>query len=185
LLQGQLVAGTACCRDSAADLAAIKAADAGGLVQNMLVGALGDLQGVWSSAEETALLLAQQLSATQLLLSSDLLRVPSEDTVLYTATQYVQAQKLAKKAAARAALAPLIRAPQLSAFALCWTALAGSSQQLLSCHAQQLKRLLFKKKKRLLRQQKSQSQRQQLLQGLLAAGALVLARPGHSQKVCG
>jgi predicted xylose isomerase-like sugar epimerase len=42
-----LVKNTACCRDSAADLAANNAADAGGSVQNMLVGALGDLQGVW------------------------------------------------------------------------------------------------------------------------------------------
>jgi hypothetical protein len=136
---------TACCRGSAADLAAIKAADAGGSVQNMLVGALGDLQGVWSSAEEEALLLALPLPAMQLLLSSDLVRVPSEDTVLYTAAQYVQAQtQPADKAAAKAALARLIRVPQLSPFALYYAALpAGSSQHLLSPYPQQLRDLMF------------------------------------------
>jgi hypothetical protein len=79
----------------------------------------------------------------QLLLSSDLVRVPSEDTVLYTAKQYLQAQtQPADIATAKAALAPLIRAPQLSTFALCCAALApGSSQHLLSSYAQQLQRL--------------------------------------------
>jgi hypothetical protein len=52
-------------------------------VQNMLVGALGDLQAVWSSAEEKALLLALPLPAMQLLLSSDLVRVPSEDSAVH------------------------------------------------------------------------------------------------------
>jgi hypothetical protein len=142
-----LVKNTACCKDSSADLAAIQAADTDNSVQNMLVGALGDLQGVWSSAEEKALLLALPLPAMQLLLSSDLVRVPSEDTVMYTAMQYVQAQpQPANKAAAKAALAPLIRAPQLSAFALYWAALAASSSQhLLSSYAQQLHGLQFLK----------------------------------------
>jgi hypothetical protein len=142
-----LVENTACCRDSTADLAAIKAADASGSVQNMLVGALGDLQGVWSSAEEKALLLALPLPAMQLLLSSDLVRVPSEDTVLYTAAQYVRAQKQgAAIAAAKAALVQLIRVPQLSAFALYWASqAASSSDRLLSSYAQQLQKLLFLK----------------------------------------
>jgi hypothetical protein len=137
-----LVKNSACCRDSTA---AIKAADAGGSVQNMLVGALGDLQGVWSSAEEKALLLVLPLPAMQLLLSSDLVRVPSEDTVLYTAAQYVRAQtQPAHKAAAKAALALLIRVLQLSAFAQCWAALpAGSSQHLLSTYVQQVRDLLY------------------------------------------
>jgi hypothetical protein len=142
-----VVEKTACCKDSTADLAAIKAADAGGSVHNMLVGAIGDLQAVWSSAEEKALLLALPLPAMQLLLSSDLVRVPSEDTVLYTAAQYVQAQtQPSNRAAAKAALAPLIRVPQLSSYALCWAGMAAdSSQQLLSSYAQQLKALLFLK----------------------------------------
>jgi hypothetical protein len=142
-----LVENTACCKDSAADLAAIKAADAGDSVQNMLVGALGDLQGVWSSADEKALLLALPLPAMQLLLSSDLVRVPSEDTVLYTAAQYVQAQmQPANRAAAKTALAPLIQVPQLSPFALYCAALAaGSSEHLLSSYAQQLRSVLFLK----------------------------------------
>jgi hypothetical protein len=107
----------------------------------MLVGALGDLQGVWSSAEEKALLLAL------LLLSSDLVRVPSEDTVLYTATQYWQAQtRIVHKVAVKAALAPLIRVPQLSTFALyCAAMAAGSSPHLLSSYGQELQRLLFGK----------------------------------------
>jgi hypothetical protein len=138
-----ILRNTTCCRSRTADLAAVKIADAGGRVQNMLVGALGDLQGVWSSAEEKALLRALPLPAMQLLLSSDLVRVPSEDTVLYTAMQYVRAQtQPAKKAAAKAALAPLVRVPQLSAFALYWAALStGSSQQLLSSYTQQMQHL--------------------------------------------
>jgi hypothetical protein len=142
-----LVRNTACCRDSAADLAAIKAADADGSVHNMLVGALGDLQGVWSSAEEKALLLALPLPAMQLLLSSDLVRVPAEDTVLYTALQYVQGQTQgANRAAAKAALAPLVRVPQLSRFALYWAALAArSSEQLLSPYDKQLRSLQYLK----------------------------------------
>jgi hypothetical protein len=113
----------------------------------MLVGALSDLQGVWSSPEEKALLLALPLPAMQLLLSSDLVRVPSEDTVLCTALQHVQAQtQEANKAAAKAALAPLIRVPQLSSFALYWAELAArSSETLLSSYDKQLQTLLHLK----------------------------------------
>jgi hypothetical protein len=134
------VKNAACCRDSAADLAAIKAADADGSVHNMLVVALGDLQGVWSSAEDKALLLALPLPAMQLLLSSDLVRLPSEDTVLYTAKQCARAQK-ANRAADKAALARLVRVPQLSAYVLFWAALPASFQ-LLSSYAQQVQWLL-------------------------------------------
>jgi hypothetical protein len=143
-----IVKNTACCRDSTADLAAIKAADAGGSVQNMLVGALGDLQAVWSDAEEKALLLQLPLPAMQLLLSSDLVRVPAEDTVLYTALQYWQAQtQAADKEAAEAVLAPLIRAPQLSEFALSCAALSDRScWHLLGAYGQQLAYLLSLKR---------------------------------------
>uniref|UniRef100_A0A383W9A1 BACK domain-containing protein n=1 Tax=Tetradesmus obliquus TaxID=3088 RepID=A0A383W9A1_TETOB len=140
-----IVKHAACCRDSEANLAAVTAADAGGRIQKLLVAALGDLQAVWSEAQRQALLLALPLPAMQLLLSSDQLRVPSEDTVLYTAKRYVKAQKTAaKRAAAKAGLAPLVRAPQLSLFALSCAALpADSEQQLLgSGYAQQLRLLL-------------------------------------------
>uniref|UniRef100_A0A383VPG8 BACK domain-containing protein n=1 Tax=Tetradesmus obliquus TaxID=3088 RepID=A0A383VPG8_TETOB len=111
-----IVKHAACCRDSSAGLEAVSAADAGGRVQKVLVVVPGDLQAVWSDAQRQALLLQLPLPAMQLLLSSDQLRVPSEDTVLYTAKQYVQAQAgdAAKAAAAKAALAQLVCAPQLS-----------------------------------------------------------------------
>uniref|UniRef100_A0A383VM69 BACK domain-containing protein n=1 Tax=Tetradesmus obliquus TaxID=3088 RepID=A0A383VM69_TETOB len=133
-----------CCRDSAAALEAVAAADDGGRMQRMLLAVFGDLQGVWSDAQLQELLLGLPLPAMQLLLSSDELRLPSEDTVLYTAKQYMQAQKTAAKAAAaKAALAQLVRAPQLSLFALHCAALpADSDQQLLGCYAQKLRELL-------------------------------------------
>uniref|UniRef100_A0A383VEL0 BTB domain-containing protein n=1 Tax=Tetradesmus obliquus TaxID=3088 RepID=A0A383VEL0_TETOB len=121
-----------CCRDSTADLEALAAADAGGMTQQILLAVFGDLQELWSNAQLQALLGKLPRQAMQLLLSSDQLRVPSEDTVLYTAKQYVQAQPATAQAAAKAALAPLVRAPQLSLFALSCAALpADSSQQLL------------------------------------------------------
>jgi hypothetical protein len=80
----------------------------------------------------------------QLLLSSDQLLIPSEDTVLYTAKQCVKAQRgKAAKAAAKSALAQLVCAPQLSLFAMRCAALpADSSQQLLGAWDQQLRDLL-------------------------------------------
>jgi hypothetical protein len=78
----------------------------------------------------------------QLLLSSDQLRVPSEDTVLYTAKQYMQAND-EDEAAAEILLPQLVSAPQLSAFALSCAALpADSGLQLLGTYAQQLRELL-------------------------------------------
>jgi hypothetical protein len=133
-----------CCSDSTADLAAVAAADAGGRVQSVLLAALGDLQAVWSDAQLQELLLGLPLPAMQLLLSSDQLQVPSEDTVLYTAKQYLKAQtKDSSTAAAKASLARLVRAPQLSRFALSCAALpANSGEGLLGAYVQQLRELL-------------------------------------------
>uniref|UniRef100_A0A383W0B1 BACK domain-containing protein n=1 Tax=Tetradesmus obliquus TaxID=3088 RepID=A0A383W0B1_TETOB len=130
-----------CCRDNMADMAAVAAADAGGKIQQVLVAALGDLQAAWSDAQLKVLLLGLPLPAMQLLLSSDQLRVPSEDTVLYIAKQYVQAQTDgAAKEAFKAVLVQLVRAPHLSLFALqCATLPADSSQYFLGCYAQQLR----------------------------------------------
>jgi hypothetical protein len=135
-----------CCRDRLANLAAVAAADAGGKVQRLLVAALGDLQAVWSDAQQQALLLALPLPA--MLLSSDELRVPSEDIVLFTARQYVKAQaRGVTKLVAKAVLAQLVRAPQLSMFALSCAALpADSSQQLLGSYTQKLRDLLSLKR---------------------------------------
>jgi hypothetical protein len=110
--------------------------------------AFADLQAVWSDAQLQQLLLGLPLPAMQLLLSSDQLRVPSEDTVLYTAKQYVKAQTDDdSKAAARAALAPLVRAPQLSMFVLSCAALpADSGKGLLGAYVQQLRDLLSLKR---------------------------------------
>lgn len=80
----------------------------------------------------------------QLLLSSDELRVPSEDTVVYTAQQYVEAQRRPSRKAAQAALAQLIRAPHLSRFALsCAASASNDTQMLLGSKVPQLQELLF------------------------------------------
>jgi hypothetical protein len=139
-----------CCKQSTADLAAIAAADTGGKVQRLLVAVLGNLQAVWSDAEQRRVLLGLPLPAMQLLLSSDQLQVLSEDTVLYTAAKYAAAQAegelddaAAAAAAAKAALAPLVRAPLLSSFAVSSAALAAaSSQQLLSNYAHHMQVLI-------------------------------------------
>jgi hypothetical protein len=60
-----------CCKQRTADLAAIAAADTGGKVQQLLVAVLGNLQAVWSDAEQRRVLLGLPLPAMQLLLSSD------------------------------------------------------------------------------------------------------------------
>ncbi|KAF6266248.1 hypothetical protein COO60DRAFT_1632904 [Scenedesmus sp. NREL 46B-D3] len=121
-----------CCNLPAADLAAIKAADAGGRV----------LQAVWEDAEMSTLLLGPPLPAMQLLLSPDQLRDPSEDTVLYAAKPFLRARaQAADEAAAKAALASLIRA--LSLFQLRGAALPrGSEQQLLGSYMQNLRGLV-------------------------------------------
>jgi hypothetical protein len=133
-----------CCKVNTTDLAAITAADVGGRIQQLLVAALGDLQAVWSDSQLHELLLGLPLPAMHLLFSSDQLRLPSEDTVLYTAKQYVWEQVLADdEAAAKAVLAQLVRAPQLSLFALSCTALAANSdEQLLGAYAKQSRALL-------------------------------------------
>jgi hypothetical protein len=136
-----------CCKLGTADLAAIAAADEGGKVLQLLLAVFGNLQAVWSDVERWQLLLALPLPAMQLLLSADQLQVLSEDTVLYTAAKYVAAQGKGKlddaAAAAKAALAPLVRAPQLSSFALSTAAIAAdSSEYLLGGYAQQLRFLI-------------------------------------------
>uniref|UniRef100_A0A383VJQ4 BACK domain-containing protein n=1 Tax=Tetradesmus obliquus TaxID=3088 RepID=A0A383VJQ4_TETOB len=100
-----------------ADRLAILAADRGSRVQRMLLAVLGDLEAVWRDEQLQALLLQLPLPAAQLLLSSDDLRVASEDTVLYTATKYVKALQPGRQAA-RDALALLVRAPHLTRSAL-------------------------------------------------------------------
>jgi hypothetical protein len=135
-----------CCKLGAADLAAIAAADKGGKVQQLLVAVFGNLQAVWSDAELQQLLLALPLPAMQLLLSWGQLQVLSEDTVLFTASRFVAGQGVLDNTAAadaKAALAPLVRAPLLSRFALSNAALAAdSSEQLLGGYAQQLRMLV-------------------------------------------
>jgi hypothetical protein len=104
------------------------------------------------------LLLQLPLPALQLLLSSDHLRVASEDTVLYSITQYAHhrdpyysaeyAAQMAeyRQAAATAVLAPLVRAPHLSGCVLSGQVLSSrSSTMVLGHYNQQLKQLLSHK----------------------------------------
>jgi hypothetical protein len=113
-------------------------------VQRLLVLALGDLEAVWADMQLKPLLLGLPLPAMQLLLSSRRLRVASEDTVLCTAQQNMRRQKRPQlKAAAKAALAQLVRAPHLSMFTLSLAALTDAgSNMLLSEYSSQLKSLL-------------------------------------------
>jgi hypothetical protein len=99
-------------------------------VQQLLVAVLGDLQAVWSDKQLQELLLGLPLPAIQLLLSSDQLCVPSEDTMLHTAKQYVKARWDILAADAKTSLGQLVRAPQLSMFALSCAALPADSQLL-------------------------------------------------------
>jgi hypothetical protein len=133
-----------CCLSGATDLAVIQAADTGGMMQRLLLALLGDLEAVWADAELQQGLLALPLPAMQLLLSSDKLKIAAEDTVLYTAQEYIAAQGTAEqRSAAAEALTPLVRAPQLSAFAL-WCAVVkadAGDMGLLAGYAHELKRL--------------------------------------------
>jgi hypothetical protein len=132
-----------CCDASLPDFAAIKAADTGGRVQRMLLAVLGDLEAVWREEQLQQLLLALPLPALQLLLSSDQLRVASEDTVLYSADRCAAEQPRFKVASARAALAPLVRVPQLSRFALSCQVFGShtSATQLLSSYSSHMRAL--------------------------------------------
>jgi hypothetical protein len=137
-----------CCKLGDACLGAIAAADRGRKVEQLVNAVFGNLQAVWSDAEQQQLLLSIPLPAMQLLLSSDQLQVLSEDTVLYTANKSVAAQDSTAAAAAKAALAPLVRVLLLSSFALSKAALAeDSSEQLLGEYAQQLRTLIHLKGK--------------------------------------
>jgi hypothetical protein len=135
-----------CCRDQTAGLAAITAADSNGRVQQLLLAVLGDLEEVWADRQLKALMLELPLPAMQLLLSSDQLCVASEDTVLYTAQQYVTTNRKKKSVpydVLRGALAPLVRAPHLSLFPLSCVAVPPNSRSLLmGAYHQQLQSLL-------------------------------------------
>jgi hypothetical protein len=132
---------SSCCDATLADLAAITAADTGSRVQRMLLAVLGDLEAVWEDKQLQQLLLALPLPALQLLLSSDQLRVTSEDTVLYTASKLVAAAPHESTPMFREALAPLVRAPHLSGTMLSVQALSSNSHMLLGSYST-LKRLI-------------------------------------------
>jgi hypothetical protein len=135
---------TLCCNKNTAGLAAIRAADTGNRVQQLLLAVLGDLEAVWADKQLKDLLLGLPLPAMQLLLSSDQLRVAAEDTVLYTMVMYRTAGRhKCSTSAVRAALAPLLRAPHMSVFALsCYTVSPSSSRLFLSAFEVQLRSLL-------------------------------------------
>jgi hypothetical protein len=131
-----------CCDAGLTDLAAIVAADTGSRVQRMLLAVLGDLEAVWRDEQLQKLLRSLSLPALQLLLSSDDLRVASEDTILYTATKCVAALPSSARQAARTALALLIRAPHLTRSGLASQVLSSSGDQFLSSLAAPLKLLV-------------------------------------------
>lgn len=104
---------------------AVLAAPHSRYMQIQLLEALGDLEEVWQEddQQQQQVLLSLPLPAMQLLLSSSALQVASEDTVLYTAQAYMDAQpSVQQQQAAQQALAGLVRCPHLSS---CWI-LAGS-----------------------------------------------------------
>jgi hypothetical protein len=101
---------------------------------------------VWADPQLKALLLGLPLPAMQLLLSSDQLVVASEDTVLFKACQYLgHVGKAGPRSytAAFESLQTLVRAPQLSLFAIAAAAFSDTSNLvLLSPYQSQLMMLL-------------------------------------------
>jgi hypothetical protein len=82
--------------------------------QKALVAALGVLEAVWEDQQLQEQLLTLPLPAAELLLSSDHLRVVSEDTVLYTALRYVEhIDSIQGREAAQEALSKCIRCVRL------------------------------------------------------------------------
>lgn len=136
-----VVSGT----EAPTDVKAVVAADKDGIVQRILLAVFGDLQAVWQNAALAGTLMQLPLPAMQLLLSSDKLQVPSEDTVLYTAQQYVESQQGAAAAnTAAATLLSLVRAPFLSDVAVHIAALPDTNFMRLgeALFAAQLKSLI-------------------------------------------
>jgi hypothetical protein len=86
---------------------------------SVLLSALGNLEAVWKDQQLQELLLALSLPAVELLLSSDQLRVVSEDTVLYTAVRYVEhLDSIQGRDAAKETLSKCIRCVYLSQYSL-------------------------------------------------------------------
>jgi hypothetical protein len=87
------------------------------LHHGVLLSALGNLEAVWDDKQLQEMLLALPLPAAELLLSSNQLRVASEDTVLYTAVSMVlHNDSIQGRQAARKALAKCIRCANLSLY---------------------------------------------------------------------
>jgi hypothetical protein len=135
-----ILKNTPCCSIDTSQVEDIAAADTKGRMQQLLLAVFGDLDAACGDRQLKALLLGMPLPAMQLLLSSDQLRVASEDTVLYVAQRflsiydhsvdeeqpdYLAKLKLMEKV--QKALAPLVRVPHLSLFALSCAALGGGS----------------------------------------------------------
>jgi hypothetical protein len=109
------------------------------VIQGALVSALGDLEAVWVDKQLRELLMALPLPAVELLLSSDHLRVVSEDTVLYTALRYVEhIDSIQGREAAKEALSKCIRCVQLSSYHLLAHTQANQCVNLFSKAQQQL-----------------------------------------------
>jgi hypothetical protein len=137
-----IVQHAACCVEGLADLAAIVAADTGSRVQRMLLAVLGDLEAVWKDVQLQRLLLLLPLPAAQLLLSSDDLRIASEDTVLYTANMYITLQPSSRRQTCKTALALLVRAPHLTRSGLAAQTLSSGRHLLLDSLTAPLKQLV-------------------------------------------
>lgn len=140
-----IVSHTSCCNLLLDDLAALLAADRNKFMQRLLVNVFGDLQAVWRDAKLKDMLLRLPCAAMQLLLSSNDLKVPSEDIVLFTAEEFVGHFDLKEvRAVIRLLLAGLVRAPHLSDAMLRYAALCENSDVLfMRQYVAQLKRLFL------------------------------------------
>lgn len=139
-----LVANASCCKLRTADLAAVLAADTNRLYQRILLSVLGDLQAVWRDENLKDMLMQLPCAAMQLLLSSDQLRVPSEDIVVYTGQRWFSKQHGdAARTLAKSALAKLVRAPYISEVMLQYVVLSrASTGHLMSSYLPQLSQLV-------------------------------------------
>lgn len=92
--------------------------DNSAMVKKLLLNALGDLEHVLQHSQSLDTLMRLQLPAMELLLSSDELKVSSEDTVMYTIGEYVCRLPRTAQAAASDTLSRLMRCQHLSEFQL-------------------------------------------------------------------
>lgn len=116
---------------------------AGQRLQRVLVAALGHLNSVWADDQQKQALLQLPVGGLYLLLLSDQLVVDSEDTVLYTALEYLESiEDRRAKESTSDVLTELVRCQHLSVACLQSVALGGMQYPSIEFPQYALQRLL-------------------------------------------